>query len=433
MNELADLLPLSTGRGDRGQLIVAGHDLTELAKGWGTPLYVIDAETIRSHAGILQNCLTTYAGEADITYAAKAYFSLGFARKVMQMGLGVDVVSRGELEIARKAGFLPDRVHLHGNNKSEEELSAALEWGIHCIVVDSLDELDLLEQIAARQNRSARIWLRVTPGVGIDTHPYLQTATHATKFGLPISGGQAGDAVRRALGSRWLHPTGLHMHLGSQISDRRPYAEAIDLLVALAEQEKYIPTEISPGGGWGVPYRVEDEKASEKMWIETLSDTVQKAFGQRNWPLPRLIIEPGRWLAARAGLAIYTVGAIKIAGDGACFVSVDGGMADNPRPALYRAAYTALLVDRPDDLPVKQVSVAGRYCESGDVLISDIMLPEVKRGDLLAVPVAGAYQLSLASNYNLAPRPAVLWLEPGRIEVLQKRERPEENGWWVGG
>jgi len=243
----SDLLPVLAGRGKTGRLEIAGHDLSELAKSWGTPLYLLDAETIHQHIHALQQHLSAYPGQAGITYAAKAYFSLGFARQMASMGLGVDVVSLGELEIARRAGFQPDDVHLHGNNKSEEELALALQWGIHCIVVDSLDELDFLEQIADRLNKVARIWLRVTPGVGVETHPYLQTATHATKFGLPISDGQAGEAVLRAQASRWIDLIGLHMHLGSQIRQNLPYAEAIDLLVQFAEQQNYIPGEISPG------------------------------------------------------------------------------------------------------------------------------------------------------------------------------------------
>jgi diaminopimelate decarboxylase len=433
LSELSDLLPVSSGRGPQGQLQIAGHDLRWLAHTWGTPLYVFDAETVRQHVSSLQNDLKTYPGEAGITYAAKAYFSLGFARRLAGLAVGVDVVSLGELEVARQAGFQPGDVHLHGNNKSEEELETALQWGVHCIVVDSLDELNLLEQIAARLERSARIWLRVTPGLEIDTHPYLQTGSKATKFGLPVSDGQAAQAVRRANASPWLNLIGLHMHLGSQIRQSQPYVDAINLLVDFAEQENFIPSEISPGGGWGVPYRLEDDAASERHWIEAVSGAVQETFTQRGWPLPRLIFEPGRWLAARAGVAIYTAGAAKHSSDGTYFVSVDGGMADNPRPALYQAAYTAVLVDRPDAEPVVKTTIAGKYCESGDELISGIMLPEVRRGDLLAIPVAGAYQLSLSSNYNLAPRPAVLWLEPGRVEVLQRREFPEQGGWWVSG
>jgi diaminopimelate decarboxylase len=429
--EKADLFPVSTGRGPQGQLQIAGHDLSALAKTWGTPLYIFDAATVRQQTQSLQQNLRHYPGESGITYAAKAYFSLGIARRLAKLGLGVDVVSRGELEIARRAGFHPEEVHLHGNNKSEDELVTALQWGLHCIVVDSLEEMAFLEQIAARLNITANIWIRVTPGLDIDTHPYLQTGSKATKFGLPLSGGQASEAVRIAKASRSLNLTGLHMHLGSQIRAIEPYAEAIHLLVDLAEKEGVIPAEISPGGGWGVPYRPEDEQTDEAQWIEAVSSAIQKAYAQRAWPLPRLILEPGRWLVARAGIALYTAGTTKHASDGTYFVSIDGGMADNPRPALYQAGYTALLVDRPDADARVKTTVAGKYCESGDVLIADIMLPDIQRGDLLAIPVAGAYQLSLASNYNLSPRPAVLWLDEGRVEVLQRRELPYQHGWWV--
>jgi diaminopimelate decarboxylase len=433
LSERSEILPVSAGRGPQGQLQIAGHDLKALAKAWGTPLYIFDAATVRQQAQSIQDHLTQYPGKSGITYAAKAYFSLGLARRLKQIGLGVDVVSRGELEIARRAGFQPEDVHLHGNNKSEDELVTALEWGIHCIVVDSLEEMDFLEQVASRLNRPANIWIRVTPGLEIDTHPYLQTGSKATKFGLPLSHDQAGEAIRKAKASRFLNLTGLHMHLGSQIRNSEPYAEAISMLVDLAEKEGIVPAELSPGGGWGVAYRPQDELADEGKWIKSISDAVQKAYGRRDWPLPRLILEPGRWLVARAGMALYTAGTSKHASDGTYFVSVDGGMADNPRPALYQAAYTAVLVERPDAAATVKTTVAGKYCESGDELISEIMLPEIQRGDLLAVPVAGAYQLSMASNYNLAPRPAVLWLEHDRVEVLQEREFPEQGGWWVSG
>jgi diaminopimelate decarboxylase len=431
LSELARLLPFSTGRGSQGQLQIAKHDLGTLAKAYGTPLYVFDAETISRHVKALQHHLSSYPGETAITYAAKAYFSLGMARRLNKLGLGVDVVSLSEMEVARLAGFRSEDVHLHGNNKSDEELTAALGWGIHCIVVDSLDELDLLENIARQADLTASIWLRITPGLDVDTHPYLRTANHASKFGLPISDGQAAEAIQRAKKSPWLSLKGLHMHLGSQIRQSQPYAEAIDLLVHLAEGEEYIPIEISPGGGWGVSYQQDDPIADEAQWIQGVSCAVQDLYTRRGWPLPRLIIEPGRWLVAKAGVAIYTIGTSKRSADGTYYVSVDGGMADNPRPALYHAAYTALLADRPDAERTVKTTVVGKYCESGDELISGIMLPEMKRGDLLVVPVAGAYQLSLSSNYNLAPRPTVLWLEGEQVEVLQRREVPHEHGWWV--
>jgi diaminopimelate decarboxylase len=278
LTQTSDLLPVSVTRGPAGQLQIAGHNLNGLAKSWGTPLYLFDGATVRQQVHSLQQHLSQYPFEAGITYAAKAYFSLGIARRLARMGIGVDVVSRGELEVARQAGFKPEDVHLHGNNKSEDEIEFALQWGIHCIVVDGLDELAFIEQIAARLNLPANIWLRITPGLDIDTHPYLQTGSKATKFGLPISDGQAAQAIRAAQNSKWLNLTGLHMHLGSQIRQSQPYAEAITLLVALAEKENYIPAEISPGGGLGVVYRSDDVPADEGQWVNTITSTVQKEF-----------------------------------------------------------------------------------------------------------------------------------------------------------
>jgi diaminopimelate decarboxylase len=425
------ILPLSAGRDASGGLTIAGHALRPLAEQFGTPLYLYDAATVREQAACLRQELEQhYPGSFEITYAAKAYFSAGYARKLAGLGLGVDVVSLGELAVARRAGFAPERVHLHGNNKSLEELAAALDWEVQSIVVDSLEELETLEALAQRAGKPARIWLRISPGVRVDTHASLQTAHHISKFGFTTQGGQAAEAARRALSSRWLRLTGLHTHLGSQIFEPEPYREAVACLMALAEETGFVPQELSPGGGWGVPYLPGQPESQPGAWIQSTAGAVREECARRAWPLPRLVIEPGRWLAARAGVALYTVGTSKTAGDGTRFISVDGGMADNPRPALYDARYTALLAEQPDAPACQQASIVGRFCESGDQLIRDAQLPEVRRGDLLVIPVAGAYQLSMASNYNLAPRPAVLWLEPGRVEVLQPRERLED-GWWM--
>jgi diaminopimelate decarboxylase len=430
LNADPKLLPGTSGRDAAGALTIAGHAVIPLAQQYGTPLYLYDAETIREQARSLRGALERrYAAGFEITYAAKAYFSLGMARRLAALGLGVDVVSLGELAVARRAGFAPERVHLHGNNKSVEELQAALEWGVQSIVVDSLEEMELLEALAAQAQKQARIWLRVSPGVSVDSHAYLQTAHHTSKFGLPEDA--AGEAIRRAQASRWLRLTGLHTHLGSQFFEAEPYQEAIERLAALAHAHQFQPEEISPGGGWGVPYVKDQPSGDPQPWVETVTSAVKSACARYGWRLPRLIIEPGRWLVARAGVALYQVGTVKTSGDGTRFVAVDGGMADNPRPALYEARYTVFLASRPDADPVQTVNLVGRFCESGDQLIPAAALPEVKRGDFLVVPVAGAYQLSMASNYNLAPRPAVLWLEPGRVEVLQRREHPEQSGWWV--
>ncbi len=427
------ILPITAGRDASGCLTIAGLSLRPLAEQYGTPLYLYDAATVRVQAGRLREALTAhYPGSFEITYAAKAYFSLGMARRLAALDLGVDVVSMGEMTVAHKAGFAPERVHLHGNNKSVEELEAAAAWGVQAVVVDSLEELETLQSIAARARKQVRVWLRISPGVAVDSHSYLQTAHRASKFGLPIEGGSAAQAIRTARASRWLRLTGLHTHLGSQFFEPEPYRAAIASLTALAESNDFIPEELSPGGGWGVPYVAEQPSGDPEPWIKTVAGSVQEEYTRRGWPLPRLVVEPGRWLVARSGVALYTVGTTKTSGDGTHFVAVDGGMADNPRPAMYGARYSAFLAERPDEQPVNKANLVGKYCESGDQLIPDLQLPEVQRGDLLVVPVAGAYQLSMASNYNLAPRPAVLWLEDGQVQVLQQREHPEEGGWWLG-
>jgi diaminopimelate decarboxylase len=427
-----DLFPISARINPKGSLSIADHDLALLTKKWGTPLYLYDGATVRWQAQRIQNLLkTNYSGSYDVTYAAKAYFSLGVARRLAQLDLGVDVVSLAELEVARKAGFAPERVHLHGNNKTEQELRAAVEWGVQSIVVDSLEELAFLERLCSQMNRTARIWFRVTPGIHVDTHAYRQTAHPASKFGLPIADGQAAEGIRRAKASSWLKLTGLHTHLGSQVFEIDPYRRAIAMLLDLAAAQDWAPEELSPGGGWGVPYTLDDPEENPVPWIEGVSSALQAECARHGWKLPKLVIEPGRMIVARAGVVVYTVGTTKTSADGTYFVAVDGGMADNPRPALYQARYTAVRVDLPNSPVTRQTALVGKFCETGDQLIPDVMLPPVERGDLVAMPVAGAYHLAMSSNYNLAGRPAVLWLEPDKVEVLQRREQPQNEGWWV--
>ena len=427
-----DLFPISTRLNSNGSLTIAGHDLNALARQWGTPLYLYDASTVQNKAASLRQLLTAaYPGALDITYAAKAYFSLGMARRLAALNLGVDVVSLGELEIARRAGFLPERVHLHGNNKGEAELRAAIEWGVQAIVVDSLEEIAFLERLCSGLQRTARIWLRVTPGIYVDTHAYRQTAHPASKFGLPVSDGQAAEGIRLGRASHWLKLTGLHTHLGSQVFENEPYQKAVEVLLQLAGDAGWIPEEISPGGGWGVPYTLDDPQGDPRPWIDAVANTIVAGCARRGWPLPKLIVEPGRMIVAQAGVVIYTVGTSKAAADGTYLVAVDGGMADNLRPALYQARYTACRVDMPNSPITRKTTLVGKFCESGDQLIPELLLPPVERGDLVVMPVAGAYHLAMSSNYNLAARPAVLWLEPDKVSVLQQREDPCQLDWWT--
>lgn len=424
------LLPI-TSAVTADHLHIAGHDVGALARAWGTPLYLYDGNTVRQQCDTLRAALAAaYPGVAEITYAAKAYFAPRFARKLAAFDVGVDVVSLGELRAAVNAGFAPEKIHLHGNNKSAAELRAALDLGLQAIVVDSLDELAFLEGLAQEAGRRPRVWLRVTPGLTVDTHTYRQTGHHAVKFGLPLADGQATEALQRAQASPHLELTGLHTHLGSQIHEIAPYVEAIQRLFALAYAEDFCPAEFSPGGGWHVRYTPDAPTTPVETWVEAVAEAVQDECARYSYPLPRLVLEPGRWLTARAGVAVYTVGACKVSGDGTRWVAVDGGMADNLRPALYGARYIALLPERMTAAPTDVVNIVGKFCESGDFLIEGAALPPVTRDDLLALPVAGAYQLSMASNYNLAERPTALWLEEGAVEVLQPREDVLSAPWW---
>ena len=275
MASISSIYPITAGRDTDGRLSVAGLSLVELAETHKTPLYVFDGKTLGEQVNSLRTGLAAaFPGTSTITYAAKAYFSLEMARRLAKMDLGVDVVSLGELWIAQKAGFAPERVHLHGNNKSAEELDFAIQWGVQSIVVDSLEELAFLEGRAKSNGKRARVWLRITPGVAVDTHPYRQTAHAASKFGLAIQGGSAREGILQALASPSLDLKGLHTHLGSQVFEAEPYARAVKMLLDVADDCGFIPEELSPGGGWGVPYTTADEGNDPKPWIDAVSNSV---------------------------------------------------------------------------------------------------------------------------------------------------------------
>lgn len=432
INDRLSLFPVTAKIGADGRLTIAGSDVVALAQQYGTPLYVYDGATIKGQISCLQQLLKSHYGEnALVAYAGKAYFSFALAKKLAEFGIGADLVSIGDIRVAQKARLDPDGIHLHGNNKSAEEITAALDWGIQAIVVDSLDELEFVETLAAQKRKPARIWLRITPDLTVDTHPHIQTSHPASKFGLHILDGQANQAIRRAQASQWLKLIGLHTHLGSQLRDPQVYKEAIVKMYALAGEEGFIPKEFSPGGGWGVRYTEADPTNDPEKWISVVSATIKAQCLKRDWPLPRLVIEPGRFTIAQAGVALYTVGAQKTTPDGTHILAVDGGIADNPRVALYAARYTALIANRADATATNSTRVVGKFCETGDVLIDSVTLTNATRGEILAIPAAGAYQLSMASNYNFATRPAVLWLEDGRVEIMQPREQPEESPWWM--
>ncbi|MCD6289267.1 MAG: diaminopimelate decarboxylase [Anaerolineae bacterium] len=427
-SRLHHVLPI-TATGVDGRLYIGGCDLVALADRFGTPLYVYDVATMNDAVSRYEAALEAhYPGSWEITYAAKAFWCTAMAQWASTRGLGLDVVSGGELFIGTQAGFPPQRIHFHGNNKADAELAMALEVGVGRVVLDHEAEVDRLERLAAARGEEVTVWLRVAPGIDVHTHDYVVTGRADTKFGVPLAEDTAMRVARRILRSPHLRLVGLHAHLGSQLFEAMPVARAAQVLIDLAAALRdlgFVLHELSPGGGWGVPYTPEMSPAPVEPYVAAVSQATVVACQRHGMEIPRLVLEPGRSLVARAGVALYRVGGVKHQSD-RTFVLIDGGLADNPRPALYGAKYTAVVANRVGDPATEVVAVAGPYCESGDVLIQEISLPPVRPGDLLAVPVSGAYHLSMASNYNAARRPAALWLVDGDAHVIQERESLED-------
>jgi diaminopimelate decarboxylase len=432
-SQLSRLLPDSATISPEGVLHIAGHSLLELAREYGTPLYVFDRATI---GNACQSYLRAFreqyhASAVRVLYASKAYLSPLVASIVAQQGLGLDVVSGGELLVARRAAVPMERVSFHGNNKSEDELRLALHLGVGRVVLDNWSELERLKRIvreSGQGNSLPGVLLRVAPDVHADTHRYLQTGHATSKFGFPLLDGEARAAALRILGEGHLRLLGLHAHTGTMLRETRPYEETLERLLALAGElhadTGWWPQEISPGGGWAIDTPENGSTPGVEALAQALQQTMERGMAAIGEPLPvpELIIEPGRSIIARAGVAVYRVGARKATAGGVTYIFVDGGMADNIRPALYGAVYTALAAERMMTMPEEQVCVSGRYCESGDLLIEKVLLPRMQEGELLALPTAGAYCLPMASNYNLVPRPAVLLLDEQGIQVMERRE-----------
>ncbi len=428
MSGVLALFPHHTTIDAGGHLSLDGCRAADLAAQFGTPLYVYHLDTIRRRIAAYRQALDQYPGPSRLTYASKAFLCVELARFMSHQGVGLEVSSAGELYIARQAGADPAQLHMHGNNKSRLDLEEAVRQGVGRIVVDNPAELARLSAVARGQPRPVSIWLRVTPGIPVDTpHRYTVTGTVDSKFGMPPD--EALAAARRLLQAGPDSPlrlAGLHTHLGSHFHQPAPVVQAIDSLLNLArslhEETGWVAAEICPGGGWGVPYHPADPPMPVAPFVTALAGAVADACRRRNLPLPTLVLEPGRSLVAQAGVALYTVGGRKEIPGLRTYISVDGGLADNPRPALYGARYTALLANRAAEPPTETVTVAGPYCESGDILIEQVDLPPARPGDLLAVPVSGAYQLSMSSNYNAALRPAVVFIERGTPRLVQRRE-----------
>jgi diaminopimelate decarboxylase len=432
------LWPVTARAADDDDLWLGGCSAAALAREFGTPLYVFDEEALRTQARTYQSALAGhYPGTAQAAYASKAFLCTAIAQLFAEEGLDLDVVSGGELYVALRAGFPPERIHFHGNNKSREELAEALAAGIGRIAIDNFHELALIATLGTGSRSTIHksrvpIWLRLSPGVAAHTHAHIQTGHLDTKFGFPIATGDAARAVARAMQAPGLELVGLHCHIGSQIYEPEALAEAAAVLITFAAEMRdrhgFMLRELSPGGGWGVPMTEDDPAAPVAPYIAALAAAIVEACRARGLALPHLVLEPGRSLVAPAAVALYTVGARKEIPGVRTYVSVDGGMADNIRPALYGAKYTARRIGTRyprsgiRSQETELVTIAGKFCESGDILIRDIALERPEAGDLLAIPMAGAYTLAMASNYNLSRRPAVVLVNDGAARLIQRRE-----------
>jgi diaminopimelate decarboxylase len=406
-----------------GVAALHGIPLHALAEAFGTPLFVYDAEDIVRRANLLQQGFAP----GVVAYAGKAFLTTAVARLLSATPLHLDVASGGELEIAVGAGFDPRRIHLHGNAKSEAELEQALRHRIGRIVVDSESELGKLAHLAQRMGVRAPVMLRVTPGVSGDTHPSIDTGTRSSKFGVDIASGAAQELIQRMEELPSVEWFGIHAHIGSQVGSVEAFHESAATIIGFAAQLAalgWAPREINVGGGFAVRYRNEDVVPSLELFIPELRRTVDLLLAEHNLdPRTNVIIEPGRALIAPAALTLYRVQSTKTSGDGTRYVGIDGGMSDNPRPALYGARYEAFLPDRVLETRPNSVSIAGKHCEQGDVLIRDGALPnDVSPGDLLATPVTGAYGYSMANNYNAALRPAVVFVDTLGARLVRRRE-----------
>ena len=417
---------------DNGHLVLGGCDTAELASRFGTPLYIYDEETLRGRCRAFVEEFRSRYPNTTVVYAGKAYINPALARIVAEEGLGLDVVSGGELAVAQAVDFPPERVYFHGNNKGRSELEQALAWGIGRIVIDSFYELDLLEDTASAASKTQEVLLRISPGIDPHTHAKTTTGILDSKFGFSVETGDAVRAVRQALKAPHLKLMGIHFHLGSPIFQLEPYRSAVDLALAFASglrEEGLDLKEVSPGGGFAIAYTRQQQPPAVADYAEAIVSSLADGCQRLGLELPHLVIEPGRAISGPAGVALYGVGAVKDIPGVRRYVSVDGGMGDNIRPALYEAAYEAVVANRMNAAPTNKVTIAGKYCESGDVLVRDIALPSILEGgdDLIAIPAAGAYCPSMASNYNLNPRPAIVLVRDGEARLIRRRETYQDQ------
>lgn len=425
-----------------GHFMVGGCDCLDLAATYGTPVIAYDVSRIRRNYRAFRQAFEKAKIRSVISYASKAFSCKAVYNLIDQEGGHVDVVSGGELATALAAGFPPERISFHGNNKSQEELAFALKSKVGLIIIDNFHEIELLQNMLPSPRSAHRdqvepvhiepvhIMLRITPGVSAHTHDYISTGQTDSKFGFDLASGQADRALQKVLADSRFCMEGIHAHIGSQIFDPYAFQALARIMINLAARWRrdfgYCAQSVNLGGGFGIAYNQEDDPDDVEDFVQSLSSSIRQAAADLSFPLPTVWIEPGRSLVGSAACTLYTVGSRKDIPGYNSYIFVDGGMGDNIRPALYRARYQAFLAKNPVGRPAETVRIAGKYCESGDVLCWDQALPQTQPGDILAIPATGAYGYSMASNYNRNPRPAVVFVEDGHPQLVIRRESYED-------
>ena len=408
-------------------LVIGQHDTVELAKKFGTPLYVLDEDLMRDNCRAYKNAIDTYYdGHGLVLFASKALCTMYTGRLVAEEGLGADVVSGGELYTLYKAGFPMEKVFFHGNNKTPDEIELALNCGVGHIVVDNKYELELLNRIANEKNVNQRILFRIKPGIDAHTHDFVKTGQIDSKFGVALENGEAYEIHKLALSMGNIQIDGVHCHIGSQIFDVEPFCEAAKVMIGfIADLYDKLGIKVNIlnlGGGFGIKYTATDDPIAPSEYIHKVTNVVKELAQEKGIDLPFLVFEPGRSIVASAGITLYTVGCVKEIENVRTYVSIDGGMCDNPRYILYGSKYTAVLANNASAEPVAPITIAGKCCESGDLIQEHVMMPQIHVGDTLAVLATGAYNYSMSSNYNRIPRPPIVAVSGNEAKIIVKRE-----------
>ncbi len=424
------VLPLTSKTSPEGHLTIGGCDTVDLAKKYGTPLFVLDEEHVRKQCRRYTKAFHDLDERCEIIYAGKAFISVAFLQVIMDEGLSLDVMSGGELFVAMRAGFPAEKIYFHGNNKSPEEIELALGAGLGRFVVDSDIELERLDQMAGAAGKKASILIRLTPGIHADTHDYVKTGTEDTKFGFSIASGAALAVTKAAIEKENIEFTGYHAHIGSQILELDAYEDTVEVLMdfikLVKDQLGHEVDELDVGGGLGIKYRSTDEPSGIEDFAEVIVGGIKRQAEKHGVKTPKIMTEPGRSIVGSAGVTLYEIGTIKKVMEERTYVSVDGGMSDNLRPMLYGATYETAIANKAGKPADTLVSVAGKHCESGDILVEDVKIPKPELGDILVTPATGAYGYVMANNYNRQPKPAVVMVGEGKARVIIRRETYED-------